>query len=107
MEEHKFFQKEFICYSTAYLALQDEKKYNKMCNDMENSDKIIVPSDVLQHLTLFEVANPIILKISSKRFSKSIYCGILEFTAPKHVIYMPQWMMDNLNIEEGEKVDDL
>lgn len=54
--------------------------------------------------------SPLIFRISNTRYDRDGYpdvlrishCGVLEFTSPKvNEVYLPQWMMDNLELEDG------
>ncbi|MCI34753.1 ubiquitin fusion degradation protein, partial [Trifolium medium] len=42
---------------------------------------------------LFELRNP-----SAER---TTHCGVLEFTADEGIVYLPNWMMEDMLLEEG------
>ena len=35
---------------------------------------------------------------------RASHCGVLEFTAEEGFVFLPQWMMDNLKILEGDLI---
>lgn len=35
---------------------------------------------------------------------KVVHAGVLDFTAPPNMVYLPLWMMKKLNISEGQPV---
>lgn len=100
--EHRFFNKEFDCYSMSYHSIENGTNLD----ELESSDKIILPQSALEHLTHYDVANPIMMKITNSRLglNRVIYCGVREFTSNQHTMYIPQWMMDHLYAESGQRV---
>ena len=93
--EHKFFDKEYDCYPMPC-------GYN---SSLENSDKIILPQSALEHLSHYNVTNPMTFKLTNRALNKVIYCGILEFTAKQYTMYIPEWMMDSLSTEPDQRVE--
>ncbi|KAL6178668.1 hypothetical protein ACLB2K_050186 [Fragaria x ananassa] len=57
---------------------------------IECSDKIIMPASALDNN-------------ESERFRVS-HCEVWEFTAEEGFVYMPNWMMENMHLKEGELV---
>ena len=55
----------------------------------------IVESGGIQPLMVFEI---------SKDSSHHLKCGVAEFTAKRGQIWMPDWMMERLNIVKDDKV---
>jgi len=51
-----------------------------------------------------DIQYPMLFKLLVEDTKKAVYCGVTEFTAPPNVIYLPQWMMDQLEIVEGQQV---
>ncbi|KGG52858.1 hypothetical protein DI09_12p260 [Mitosporidium daphniae] len=43
-----------------------------------------------------------IFKISSQDSSKFTYCGVLEFTAPEGIVYLPNWILSILGVSSGD-----
>lgn len=50
----------------------------------------------LQWPLLFEIENP--------NTSMKVHCGVQEFIAEEGRIYMPNWMINNLNAQSGELI---
>ena len=73
-------------------------------DELEKGDKIILPPSVLENLSNLEVEWPLMFEISNSDGSKKSHCGVLEFIADEGCSYTPYWMMQNLNIKEGEKL---
>ena len=66
-----------------------------------NQDKIILPLSILDTLMTMEdeVQYPLIFEIITNE--KKTHCGVLKFTADEGNCYIPEWIMNNLQIKEG------
>lgn len=53
---------------------------------------------------IFELTNPANPPSKEDSFPKIAHAGVLDFTAPPNMIYVPIWMMNKLNLSEGEPV---
>jgi len=73
-------------------------------DELEKGDKIILPPSILENLSNLEVEWPLMFEISDPKGAKKSHCGVLEFIADEGCSYTPYWMMQNLNIKEGEKL---
>ena len=74
---------------------------------LEDGDKIILPPSVLQNLLLRfreRLPHPLIFEVNNNAVQRSSHCGVLEFSAPDDCAYLPQWMMENLEADEGREV---
>jgi ubiquitin fusion degradation protein 1 len=47
---------------------------------------------------------PMTFMCTSLKTNKSICCGVVEFTADERTMFMPQWMMDNIAINDGDDI---
>lgn len=65
-----------------------------------NGDKITLPSSILHTLVELDIQFPIIFEIVSKHYKT--HCGVIEFTADEGSCFIPEWIMKNLNIDEGD-----
>jgi len=65
-------------------------------------DKIILPTSILEILIELEVEYPMIFEIVTNQ--KKTNCGVLEFTAEEGTCFVPNWIMKNLDINEGQSV---
>jgi ubiquitin fusion degradation protein 1 len=72
--------------------------------DVENGGKIILPPSALEHLTRLNTAYPMLFKLTNSRKDRETHCGVLEFVADEGRCYIPNWMMRNLLLEEGNIV---
>ena len=72
--------------------------------DLEKGDKIILPPNILQKLSGSEIKGPMVFEVKNPNSQKKSHCGIMDFTADEGCVYLPSWMMQNLNIKEGEKL---
>ncbi|KAA8530652.1 hypothetical protein F0562_005414 [Nyssa sinensis] len=72
---------------------------------LEEGDKIIMPPSALERLTALSVDFSILFEIRNTNTGRVSHCGVLEFTAdPEDVVFMPEWMMQNLQLEWGDQV---
>lgn len=91
--EHMVFEETYRAYSMAMAG-----------KDHNDGDKILMPSSALQRLTMMHVQYPMMFKISNPRAKRTSHCGVMEFSADEGKVYLPQWMMQNLIIEEGSMI---
>lgn len=68
----------------------------------KNSDKIILPVSILEMLISMEVQYPLTFEIVTNQ--KKTHCGVLEFTSDEGTCFIPQWIMNNLELKEGDKI---
>ena len=88
----------FPCVSFEFMNIQNQQ-----------TDKIIVPDTMLvewlfKEPNLLEGGNLIQLELTNPINGKKTHCGILEFKEYPNII-MPNWMMNNLGLREGDNVD--
>jgi ubiquitin fusion degradation protein 1 len=97
--EHKYFMKEYLCYSFAASGRAYNSKY-------EYSDKIVLPQSALMILSKFREfgETPVTFRLNKSGSQESIYSSVLEFSAESRKMYVPKWMMDAMFIEEGQRV---
>lgn len=74
-------------------------------NESEVGGRIILPPSCLNIIVDSEsVSFPILCEISTETMSRKIHCGVKDFDGPEHVIGIPTWLMENLQIESGSFV---
>ncbi|KNC48093.1 ubiquitin fusion degradation protein [Thecamonas trahens ATCC 50062] len=93
------FPKGLACYSSVVADMPG----------LEVADKIVLPASVLSELVELEVeARPYAFRLAkpdaSGLFGKRTHAGVLSFTAPEGTMYLPYWMMANLEVDEGEEL---
>ncbi|KAL2550057.1 ubiquitin fusion degradation 1 [Forsythia ovata] len=89
-------------FKQAYRCIPFSKSKN---SDLEFGDKILMPVSALHELMKRETPYPWLFQI--KKYynpARVSHCGVLEFTADEGSIAMPDWMMENLNLQQGELV---
>ncbi|CAI9766598.1 unnamed protein product [Fraxinus pennsylvanica] len=75
-------------------------------SNIEFGDKIWMPVSALNELVVCDVPSPWMFQIKAYYNSGRVsHCGVLEFTAEEGCIVVSDWMMENLNIQEGELVE--
>ncbi|KAK7385180.1 hypothetical protein VNO78_30892 [Psophocarpus tetragonolobus] len=73
-------------------------------SNLENGGKIIMPDSALNLLAYCEIEYPMLFELRKPSAERVTHCGVLEFTADEGMIYMPQWMMENMHLQEGDNV---
>ncbi|XP_021669194.2 uncharacterized protein LOC110656633 [Hevea brasiliensis] len=71
-------------------------------SQLEQGDQIIMPPSAFEHLLRLEVGFPMLFKISNDSKGRVSHCGVYEFTADEGSVFLPSWMMKNLQSQEGE-----
>ena len=69
---------------------------------LENGDKVILPPSALDRLASLRIDYPMLFQICNPKEKKTSHCGVLEFTAQEGTVIFPNWMMDNLSVNDGE-----
>lgn len=70
----------------------------------ENGDKIIMPTSALMRLLCFEIQYPMQFQIENESSGRVSHCGVLEFTGEENSVFLPVWMMENMQLQEGDRV---
>jgi len=70
--------------------------------ELENGDKILLPSSALDTLTRLNIQYPMTFEIIAP--NGRTHCSVLEFSAPEGTCYLPYWMMSNLALTEGKRI---
>lgn len=66
-------------------------------------DKLILPMQVLASLMSIPIEPPYMFRITSEH-DRTQHVGVLEFSAPTESVYVPTWIMTQLNLQDGEVV---
>ncbi|CAM9728998.1 unnamed protein product [Pylaiella littoralis] len=79
---------------------------------LEFGDKIIMPQAAFQEAHRMRLKLPLLFKlVNTTRVSGADgpppfqFCGVLEFSAPEDQVYLPYWLMQNLLLVEGARVE--
>ncbi|KAL3500781.1 hypothetical protein ACH5RR_039874 [Cinchona calisaya] len=95
-ENHSQISRNYFCYS--FLS-------NIERAELEYGDKILMPPSALEHLMALNINYPMMFSIQNpNNWSRTSHCGVLEFTAEEGFVYVPQWIMDNLKLQQGDLV---
>nr|AAW26469.1 SJCHGC05907 protein [Schistosoma japonicum] len=88
------FTTSYRCYPVSFLA-------DNFRSSVEKGGKIIMPPSALDVLTRLNVQYPMLFKLTNQQANRTTHCGVLEFVADEGRIYVPYWMLKNLDLEEG------
>lgn len=70
----------------------------------ENGDKIIMPTSALMHLLGLEIHYPMQFEIRNESSRRVSHCGVLEFTGEEDAVFLTGWMMENIQLQEGDRL---
>jgi len=73
-------------------------------SNWNQSGKIILPMSASNKIFSMMVTFPLHFKLENLETSKKVHCGVWEFTAPDGICYLPECIMQNLNIQEGSMI---
>ena len=59
---------------------------------VEYGNKIVMPASALDTLSRLNIMYPMMFRVRSESNGRSTYCGVLEFSAPEGVVYLPPWV---------------
>ena len=66
--------------------------------------KIILPPSSLHILMEEGLGYPMMFKLTNKEMDISTHCGVLEFIANEGSMYVPYWIMQQLQIQDGDNI---
>ncbi|GAU49249.1 hypothetical protein TSUD_87640 [Trifolium subterraneum] len=89
--QNEVFEHEYHCFPISSLNRPE----------LENGDKIIMPSSALDSLAKLEIEYPMLFELRNPSAERTTHCGVLEFTADEGIVYLPNWMMEDMLLEEG------
>jgi hypothetical protein len=78
--------------------------------DLEAGDKIILPEEAFKEVSRLRLEFPLMMLVkSAKKGAQETkgynqFSGVLEFSAPKGVAWVPTWMIKKLGIREGGRL---
>lgn len=61
-----------------------------------------MPPSVLAKLSHLDIVYPLLFKLTNTRSKRVTHTGVLEFVAEEKKIYLPSWLMKNLDVNDGE-----
>ncbi|KAK1367433.1 ubiquitin fusion degradation protein 1-like [Heracleum sosnowskyi] len=72
----------------------------------EDGNKIIMPPSALEELMLMKkISYPMTFKIINPFLKNYSHCGVLEFSGEEGCVFLPNWMMNSLLLDQGQVVN--
>ncbi|KDP24652.1 hypothetical protein JCGZ_25568 [Jatropha curcas] len=93
--EGRIFNRVYFCYPVSYTGK----------THLENGNLIIMPSSALDSLLDMEVNHPMMFEIENKVFGRRSHCGVSEFTAEEGRVFLPNWLMQCMELKDGDTID--
>jgi len=91
---------EFITGSFTCFSVQTRNR-----DELEEGNKVILPASVLSMVDIGNSHSPLLFQMKKHMDAdECTYCGVLEFTADETTVVAPFWMMQKLQITDGETV---
>ncbi|GFY99833.1 ubiquitin fusion degradation 1 [Actinidia rufa] len=88
------FEQQYYCYPLSHI--------NK--SHLEDGNRIIMPLSAFDRLAAMRIEYPMVFEIKSPYTERVSHCGVLEFSAEEGFVLLPDWMMKNLKLEEGQLI---
>lgn len=92
------FEDYFRCYPIAMMPDNVRK------DDANFGGKIFLPPSALNKLTMLHIRYPMLFELTNEGLDKKTHSGVLEFVAEEGRVYIPQWMMETLELQPGSLV---
>ncbi|CAE7424458.1 Ufd1 [Symbiodinium sp. CCMP2456] len=89
------FKAEYDVYPVSFMGKEE----------LEKGNKIILPQSALDRLARLNISWPMLFEMTNVATSRSTHGGVQEFSAEEGVCYFPYWMMQNLLLEVGSRVE--
>lgn len=92
------FQDYFRCYPIAMMPGKDRESANY-------GGKIFLPPSALQKLSMLHISYPMLFQLKSEENDNVTYGGVLEFIAEEGRVYLPQWIIETLDVGPGSLLE--
>ncbi|KAF5457503.1 hypothetical protein F2P56_021602 [Juglans regia] len=69
---------------------------------LECGDKIIMPASALDHLAYSVFDFPMLFELLNPDTGRATHCGVQEFVADEGLAFLPNWMMEHMQLREGD-----
>ena len=92
------FEEYFRCYPIAMMPDLVRK------DDANYGGKIFLPPSALNKLTMLHIRYPMLFELRNEQKDLLTHSGVLEFTSEEGRCYIPQWMMDTLQLQPGSLI---
>ncbi|KAK9450804.1 ubiquitin fusion degradation protein UFD1-domain-containing protein [Limtongia smithiae] len=91
------FSEYFRCYPVVMMP-------GKERDELNYGGKIILPPSALNKLTRLSISYPMLFELTNEALELVTHAGVLEFIAEEGRVYLPQWMMERLELQPGSLV---
>ncbi|KAK4704885.1 ubiquitin fusion degradation protein 1, partial [Phenoliferia sp. Uapishka_3] len=99
------FRRQYRAYSTAILEVQQGRSYGGGRANLMYGGKIVMPPSALDELTQLDIEFPVTFEITNPALPDlNTHVGVLEFIAEEGTVNLPQWVMDQLRLNEGDPI---
>ncbi|ODV98016.1 hypothetical protein PACTADRAFT_14498 [Pachysolen tannophilus NRRL Y-2460] len=88
----------FRCYPIAMMSDLIRKE------DANFGGKIFLPPSSLNQLTQLNIRYPMLFELENEALGIKTHSGVLEFVAEEGRAYLPQWMMETLQVQPGSLI---
>ncbi|XDG02942.1 hypothetical protein ABKA04_002557 [Annulohypoxylon sp. FPYF3050] len=72
--------------------------------DLNYGSKIFLPPSALQKISQLHVQWPLMMELVNGEKERQTHAGVLEFVAEEGRAYIPQWMMQTLQLDVGDMI---
>ncbi|GAA5875600.1 hypothetical protein JCM3774_006114 [Rhodotorula dairenensis] len=99
------FRRQYRAYSTAILEVQQGRSYGGGRSNLMFGGKIVMPPSALDEITQLDIELPLDFELTNPLNPElNTHAGVLEFIADEGCVNLPQWMMDQLRLNEGDPI---
>ncbi|KAM3579332.1 ubiquitin fusion degradation protein [Umbelopsis sp. WA50703] len=99
MNPNRGFSEMYRCYSIAMMQSGSDR------DNVSYGGKIILPQSALEKLSRLNISYPMLFKLINAERGVHTHAGVLEFIAEEGRAYLPHWMMQALQVEQGEIIE--
>ncbi|KAJ3129109.1 Ubiquitin recognition factor in ER-associated degradation protein 1, partial [Irineochytrium annulatum] len=90
------FNEHYRAYSVAMMPGSSER------DEVSFGGKILLPPSALAKLATLHIAYPMLFELTNDSLrERKTHAGVLEFIAEEGKVFLPQWMMSTLLLQEG------
>ncbi|XP_041007553.1 ubiquitin fusion degradation protein 1 homolog [Juglans microcarpa x Juglans regia] len=91
-DQYDHFEQAYRCFPLSFC----EKSH------LECGDKIIMPASALDHLAYSVFDFPMLFELLNPDTGRATHCGVQEFVADEGLAFLPNWMMEHMQLREGD-----
>ncbi|CDH60278.1 ubiquitin fusion degradation protein 1 [Lichtheimia corymbifera JMRC:FSU:9682] len=99
MNPNRGFSEYYRCYPIAMMQSGSDRE------NVNYGGKIILPQSALEKLSQLNISYPMLFRLINASKNKSSHAGVLEFVAEEGRAYLPQWMMETLELEPNDLIE--